>query len=158
MARRGDAALMDPIDSIWPKIRAAFAQYGVTTRVKLGATRRNMLQRHLDDGIELEELPMAVHGYIREHKGLNTQFSNGLTSGDYLRFETVFKLDKMELRVELGAKGPWTAPRHSSRAAEREHKARAEREANRAAVEAISDEEREAYMDELKKKPRLRAV
>ena len=134
---------MDPIDTIWPTIRAAFAHYGVTTRAKLGTTRRKMLQRHLDDGIELEELPMAVHGYVREHKGLDTQFSNGLTSGDYMRFETVFKLDKMELRVELGAKGPWAKPKSRE----------AEVKARQAAARELVDAARMR-----KVKPRLRAV
>ncbi len=100
----------DPLDTIWLKIRAAFAHYGVTTRGKLSAGRRQILQRHLDDGIELSELPMAIHGYVRQHKGLSTPFSNGQLSGDYMTFETCFKLEKMELRVELGAQGPWEKP------------------------------------------------
>ncbi len=156
--------MMDPIDTIWPKIRAAFAHYGVTTRVKLSAGRRKILQRHLDDGIELDELPMAVHGCVRHYDGLDTRFTSGQLSRRYVVFESVFKLEKMELRVELGAQGPWAKPRHSTTAAKREHKARAEREAGRAEVEAVSDEEREAYMDGVRKKreekdkTRLRAV
>ncbi len=141
--RTGDVALTDPIDAIWPKIRAAFAQYGVTTRVRLGATRRNMLQRHLDDGIEPEELPMAVHGYLRQCGGPDAEFSSGQKAGFYLRFETVYKIENMELRVELGAQGPWAKPRS------REAEVKARQAAARELVEAARRE---------KDKPRLRAV
>jgi len=54
---------------------------------------------------------MAVHGYVHSHGGLDREFSGGLTSGHYLRPETVFKAEGFEDRVERGLYGAWEAPK-----------------------------------------------
>ena len=133
----------DPIDAVWIEIRKAFAIYGRTTRTKLGATRRKILQRHLDDGIELDELPLAVHGYLHQCGGPDTKFRDGQRADFFLRFETVYKIQNMELRVELGSKGPWVKP------LSREQQAKA----RQVAAQKRLDEARAKQAE-----PRLRAV
>jgi len=125
------------IDAIWPEIREAFAFYGKTVRANPSRDRRTLIQKRLDDGFTPEELVMAVHGYIHAHQGLDRVFGNGLTSGHYLRPETVFKAEGFEDRVERGTH-PWIAPKHSSRAAGRDQ-AKAD---ERAAYKALVIEER----------------
>ncbi len=95
------------IDAIWPEIREAFAFYGKTVRANPSRDRRTLIQKRLDDGFTPEELVMAVHGYIHAHQGLDRVFGNGLTSGHYLRPETVFKAEGFEDRVERGEQGRW---------------------------------------------------
>jgi len=98
--------IRDDIDVIWPEIVKAFAFYGKKIRPNPSNTRRNLLQKLLNDGFEPHEMAMAVHGYVHAHEGLDRVFGNGLTSGHYLRPETVFKADGFEDRVERG-ECPW---------------------------------------------------
>jgi hypothetical protein len=121
------------IDEIWPEIQKAFAFYGKRIRPSPSPERRKLIQKRLDDGFTPQELVAAVHGYVHSHGGLDREFGNGLTSGHYLRPETVYKAEGFEDRVERGDR-PWMAPKHVSRAAERDHRASAEREAYRATV------------------------
>ena len=113
--------MSESLDDVWPEILKAFAFYGrQNIRSKLGPDRRKLLQKRIDDGFTPTELVAAVHGYTHSHGGLDRVFGNGLTSGHYLRPETVFKAEGFEDRVERGLEGPWRPPKKLSGGAGRD--------------------------------------
>ena len=141
----GNRVNPDPIDDIWPEIVKAFAFYGREVRPNPGQFRRELLQKRLDDGFSPSELVKAIHGYVHSHQGLDRIFENGLTSGHYLRPETVFKADGFEDRVERGV-NPWV---YVDPRVVREQQAKA----RQVAAQKRLDEARAKQA-----KPRLRAV
>jgi hypothetical protein len=97
----------DPVLEIWPRIVEAFAHYGKKIRARPGPERRKLIEARILDGYDADELVFAIHGYPWVHNGFDAEFSNGRTSGDYFRVETVFKEHGFEDRVERGERGPW---------------------------------------------------
>ncbi len=138
--------MTDPIDEIWPKIRAAFAFYGRTTRPTIGPSRRKLIEKRLSEGYEPEDLVSAVHGYVHFHDGLEPKPGEEFDPRKWFDPDSVFKEMRFDTRVELGAAGKWVRV-----------DAKMRREAEVKARQAAAEERVEAARRE-KDKPQLRVV
>ena len=107
-------------------IREAFAAYGKRTLPSLRGARRKLLDRLLDDGYSAEDLVAAVHGYVHFHRGLRAE--DGFDPRRFFTPESVFRLEKLEPRIELGLDGPWKKPETSSERRDRERQERVAKE------------------------------
>lgn len=97
------------LDDAWRLITAAFAHYGKTIRPLRGA-RRDHLSRLIADGYTPEELASAVHGYVHWHKGLDPK-PDGFEPWRWFTPDSVFRLEKLEARIEFGMAGPYRSKR-----------------------------------------------
>ena len=117
---------MSDADEAWAVIREAFAAYGKRTLPSLRGARRKLLDRLLDDGYSAEDLVSAVHGYVHFHRGLRAE--DGFDPRRFFTPESVFRLEKLEPRIELGLDGPWKKPETSSERRDRERQERVAKE------------------------------
>ena len=117
---------MSDADEAWAVIREAFAAYGKRTLPSLRGARRKLLDRLLDDGYSAEDLVAAVHGYVRFHRGLRVE--DGFDPRRFFTPESVFRLEKLEPRIELGLDGPWKKPETSNERRDRERQERVAQE------------------------------
>ncbi len=117
---------MSDADEAWAVIREAFAAYGKRTLPSLRGARRKLLDRLLDDGYSAEDLVAAVHGYVHFHRGLRAE--DGFDPRRFFTPESVFRLEKLEPRIELGLDGPWKKPETSSERRDRERQERVAKE------------------------------
>ncbi len=113
------------IDEAWREVTAAFAIYGKKLRPLKGA-RRDLMSKLIADGYTADELVAAVHGYVHWHKGLEPKPGESFDPSKWFTPETVFRAEKLELRIELGEAGPYRSRRDV--AAERARAAQEERE------------------------------
>lgn len=97
------------IDEAWKRITAAFAMYGKQIR-PLRGTRRDHMSRLFADGYTADELVAAVHGYVHWHKGL-TDKGDGFDPSKWFTPDSVFRLEKLEARIEFGMAGPYRSRR-----------------------------------------------
>lgn len=121
-------------DEVWPEIIKAFAFYGKKVRPMKGE-RRKMIQRLLDDDYDTDELVAAVHGYVHQHDGLDAP-EGEWQPRKYFTPESVFRLDKLEMRIEQGDT-PWVRVNAKER---HEQEVKARQEAARKRVEAARKE------------------
>ena len=126
---------MSEAEEAWEALVAAFGYYGKRVNPRLRGARRKHLQRLLRDGFEPDELAAAVHGYVRWHEGLDRR--DDFDPRKWFTPETVLRVDKLEMRIELGLDGPWEKP------LSRDEQVRAKQEAARQRVaEARAAQER----------------
>ena len=117
---------MSDADDAWAVIREAFAAYGKRTLPSLRGARRKLLDRLLDDGYTAEDLVAAVHGYVHFHRGLRAE--DGFDPRRFFTPESVFRLEKLAPRIELGLDGPWKKPEPSTERRDRERQERVAQE------------------------------
>ena len=117
---------MSEADEAWPAVVAAFARYGKRVHPRLRGARRKHVQRLLADGFEPAELVQAVDGYVRWHEGLARR--DDFDPRKWFTPETVLRVEKLEMRIELGLEGPWEKP------LSRDEQVRAKQEAARQRV------------------------
>lgn len=110
-------------DSVWQRVQDAFAHYGKRLRPLRGARREHMM-RLLSDGYTADELVAAIHGYVHWHGGLADK-GDGFDPSKWFTPESVFRLEKLEARIEFGLAGPFVSKR--DRVAERARTAQEER-------------------------------
>jgi|DEB0MinimDraft_10_1074344.scaffolds.fasta_scaffold333175_1 hypothetical protein len=121
-------------DEAWPAVVEAFAHYGKKVVPKLRSERRKLVEQLLVE-FEPEELVAAVHGYVRYHEGLDQK--DDFNPRKFFNPESVFRLGKMEQRVELGLEGPWSRPlTHEEQVKARQEAARERVARAREAMEA----------------------
>jgi hypothetical protein len=113
------------IDEAWRGITAAFAFYGKKIR-PLKGHRRDQMSKLIADGYTPEELVAAVHGYVHWHKGLDPKPGETFDPRQWFNPDSVFRFEKLEMRIELGEAGPYRSRRDV--AAERATRAQIERE------------------------------
>ena len=118
----------EEIAEVWRSVTAAFAFYGKQVR-PLKGKRLDLVKRLMAGGYTAEELVACVHGYVHFHSGLAKK-PDGWEPLRYFTPESVFRLEKLEPRCELGMAGPWRKPETASERRDREREAeyRAERE------------------------------
>lgn len=97
------------LDDAWRQITEAFALYGKVVR-PLKGTRRDHMSRLIADGYTAEELVAAVHGYVHWHKGIDPK-PDGFEPAKWFTPDSVFRLDKLEARIEFGMAGPYKSKR-----------------------------------------------
>ena len=68
----------------------------------------------------------AVHGYVHFHRGLRAE--DGFDPRRFFTPESVFRLEKLEPRIELGLDGPWKKPETSNERRDRERQERVAQE------------------------------
>lgn len=117
------------LDEAWQRITEAFASYGKTIRPLRGA-RRDHMSRLIADGYTADELVAAVHGYVHWHKGLDAR--PDFDPRQWFTPESVFRLEKLETRIEFGMAGPYRSRREVAQ--ERVSRAEVERRAEIAKV------------------------
>ena len=127
------------IDEAWRAVTMAFAHYGKEIR-PLRGTRRDHLSRLIADGYSAADLVSAVHGYVHWHGGLAKK-PDGFEPLKWFTPDTVFRLDKLETRIEFGSAGPFRTRRDVA-------KERAQ----------AAEGERRREIDKVKEERRLRAV
>ena len=113
------------IDEAWQRITDAFAFYGKPIR-PLKGERRDHMSRLIADGYTPDELVAAVHGYVHYHKGLDQKPGSDFDPWKFFTPDSVFRLHKIEARIEFGMAGPYRSRRDI--AAERARTAQEERE------------------------------
>ncbi len=140
---------MADIDSVWPKIRAAFAFYGRKISPVCGPSRRKLIEKRLAEGYSPQAIVRAVDGYCHFHEGLDQKPGEDFNPRKWFDPDSVFKAERFDTRVELGEQGRWVHvdPRVSH---EQQVKAR------QAAAQKRVDEARAAR--DTQSKSRLRAV
>lgn len=134
---------LDGLAEAWVAIAAAFAFYGKQIRAPKGL-RQAHLNRLLAEGYTGAELACAVHGYVRFHEGLHARPGRDGFAFDPSKWfdpDSVFRLDRLERRIELGELGPFKSKQSLARE-------RAE------AAEA----DRQRYIAQVKEERRLRLV
>ena len=104
-------------------VTEAFAFYGKEIR-PLKGTRRDHISRLIADGYTADELVAAVHGYVHWHDGLKAD--PDFDPRKWFTPDSVFRLEKLENRIEFGMAGPYVSKR--DRVAERARTAQEERE------------------------------
>lgn len=114
------------IDEAWDVVAQAFAHYGKQIRPLKGA-RRKHIERLIAEGYGGDELAAAVHGYVHWHKGLDRK-PDGFEPRQWFTPESVFRLEKLEMRIELGEAGAWRKPESAAERRERERREEYERE------------------------------
>jgi len=97
-------------DEAWEAIVEAFGRYGKRVNTRLRGARRKHVERLLADDYEVEDLVAAVHGYVHSHDGLDREMGSEFNPRRWFTPESVFRLEKIELRIELGLEGPWQKP------------------------------------------------
>lgn len=112
------------MDAMWAEVTKAFAHYGKAIRPLKGA-RRDHMSRLIADGYTADELVAAVHGYVHWHKGLHDK-GDGFDPTKWFTPDSVFRLEKLEARIEFGQAGPYRS--RQDRAAERATRAEEERQ------------------------------
>ena len=127
-------------ESVWPAITAAFAHYGKRVGPIRGE-RRRMIARLLSEGYDEADLVAAVHGYCHFHGGLEPR--EGFDPMKWFKPDSVFRVSKLDDRIDLGMDGPWRKP------ASREELVKARQKAAQARLDAARAQ---------KETPRLRAV
>ena len=127
-------------ESVWPAIVEAFAFYGKRVGPIRGE-RRRMVKRLLDEGYTGEDLVAAIHGYVAHHDGLEAK--DEFNPRKYFKPDSVFRIHKLDDRIDLGIDGPWRKPMS------REETVKARQQAAR---------ERVAAARRAQEEPRLRAV
>ena len=123
------------LDEAWERITQAFAYYGKTIR-PLRGTRRDHMSRLIADGYTADELVAAVHGYVHWHKGLHDK-GDGFDPNKWFTPDSVFRLEKLENRIEFGMAGPYKSRREI--ASERVSRAEIERQRE---IAKVMDERR----------------
>jgi hypothetical protein len=118
------------MDEIWDQVRQAFAFYDKKLSPVCGPARRKLIEKRLEQGYTVECLVAAVHGYVHFHEGLEAQ--EGFNPRKWFNPETVWREEKMDMRVELGDH-PWVYEDPKLR---REREVKARQAAARARVEA----------------------
>lgn len=96
-------------DEVWGQVAEAFSFYGKRVTPRLRGARRKLIERILTE-YDGEELVAAVHGYVRFHEGLDQEDGSNFNPRKYFTPESVFRLEKIESRVELGFNGPYQKP------------------------------------------------
>ena len=96
------------------EITAAFAFYGKTVRPLKGA-RRDIMSKLIADGYTAQELVAAVHGYVHWHKGLDVKPGETFDPYRYFTPDAVFRLEKIEARIEFGMAGPYRSKRDTAK-------------------------------------------
>lgn len=119
------------LDEAWRRITEAFALYGKTIR-PLRGDRRDHMSRLIADGYTPDELVAAVHGYVHFHKGLDQKPGSDFDPWKFFTPDAVFRLHKIEARIEFGMAGPYRFRREVTR--ERVSRAEMERQAEIAKV------------------------
>ena len=112
------------MDAMWAEVTKAFALYGKSIRPLKGA-RRDHMSRLIADGYTADELVAAVHGYVHWHKGLHDK-GDGFDPMKWFTPDSVFRLEKLEARIEFGQAGPYRSKQ--DRIADRARTAQEERE------------------------------
>lgn len=107
-------------DKAWPHVVEAFGFYRKRVTPRLRGARRALIERLLADDYEVEDLVAAVHGYVRFHNGLDREMGSEFDPRKYFTPESVFRLEKLEPRIELGIDGPWRKPETAAERRERE--------------------------------------
>jgi len=95
-------------DEAWEAIVAAFDRHGKRVGSRLRGVRRKHVERLLADGFGADELHLAVEGFVRFHEGLDRR--DGFDPRKWFTPETVLRVEKLEMRIELGLEGPWQKP------------------------------------------------
>lgn len=126
---------MSEADEAWRAIVAAFGRHGKRVGSRLRGMRRKHVERLLADGFDPDELHLAVEGFVRFHEGLDRR--DDFDPRKWFTPETVLRVEKLEMRIELGLEGPWEEP------LSRDEQVRAKQEAARQRVaEARAAQER----------------
>lgn len=111
MARDQIAFGWPELDEAWTRITEAFALYGKTIR-PLRGTRRDHMSRLIADGYTADELVAAVHGYVHWHEGLDPKPGDTFDPRKWFTPDSVFRLEKLEARIEFGSAGPYRSRRN----------------------------------------------
>lgn len=125
---------MSDTDAIWSEVVQAFAHYGKKVRPLKGARRKHIERLIHEDCYEAYELVAAVHGYVHRHNGLD-KHPDGFEPRKWFTPESVFRLEKLEMRIELGEAGPWRKPETASERRDRERREYYEQERQRVEAE-----------------------
>lgn len=125
MARDQIAFGWPELDETWKRITDAFAFYGKAVR-PLKGTRRDHMSRLIADGYTADELVAAVHGYVHWHGGLQPKAGDTFDPRKWFTPDSVYRLEKLENRIEFGMAGPYQSKRDI--AAQRARTAQEERE------------------------------
>lgn len=131
MSRNQIAFGWPEIDEVWKRVTEAFAFYGKQIRPLRGA-RRDHISRLIADGYTADELVAAVHGYVHFHGGLD-EHADGFKPRKWFDPDSVYRLEKLERRIELGEAGAFV---HVSREEAHAAEVKARQAAARARVEA----------------------
>ncbi len=114
-------------DDVWPQVVEAFAHYGKRVQPRLRGERLRLVKRLLADGYEAHDLVAATHGYVVYHEGLEPKMGSDFDPRRYFTPESVFRLEKLEPRIELGLEGPYRKPESAPERRERERREEYER-------------------------------
>lgn len=124
------------IDKAWREVTSAFASYGKKLRPLKGA-RRDMMSKLIADGYTPDELVAAVHGYVHWHKGLDPKPGENFDPRQWFTPESVFRAEKLEIRIELGEAGPYRSRRDIAK-----ERAQAAEDARQREIQKVMEERR----------------